>query len=423
LSVLLLVLSVVGVICFDNHNGFHDKLMELKLKAAALAKEPENLASLRHQSNALAATTGLYKTGECDENFVSSYTNVGPCIPFSSTQWIQYSISGSVGTQNLYSDAACSNLIVTSETTLESPNTCTTNSTVGYGFSNPGDGVYFKNYGTIAACNANNFIVETVDTLGCTAFSGSSVKISCTSDSLTVSSYAGTSCGGTASLTQTYTAAQLGFVTSCSDQNYQGLVFACQSSSSSSSSCFAGSETVQLQNGNTKQISQVEIGDAVLSYNPVSGVFSYSPVVSIPHAQNSRSASFVHLETEEGMGIKMTPDHLLPSGVCGSSTSSFPLSKASEVQVGSCVQTTEGQKKISFNNLEKGQGVYTIVTGEEFVVVNGIVASPFAVSHHLPNAYYNLHRFAYKAFPEILKSSVAGVLSATASFLSTFLSK
>ena len=50
----------------------------------------------------------------------------------------------------------------------------------------------------------------------------------------------------------------------------------------------------------------------------------------------------------------------------------------------------------------QGKGLYTVVTKEEYVVVNGIIASPFAANHMLANLYYNLHRFVYSSAPSFL---------------------
>ena len=50
----------------------------------------------------------------------------------------------------------------------------------------------------------------------------------------------------------------------------------------------------------------------------------------------------------------------------------------------------------------QGKGLYTIVTKEEYVVVNGIIASPFAVNHMLANLYYNVHRLVYASAPSLL---------------------
>ena len=56
--------------------------------------------------------------------------------------------------------------------------------------------------------------------------------------------------------------------------------------------------------------------------------------------------------------------------------------------------------------LISGLGVYTIVTKEEYLVVNGIIASPFGVNHMLANMYYNVHRFLYSCSPILLASSL-----------------
>jgi predicted Zn-dependent protease len=50
--------------------------------------------------------------------------------------------------------------------------------------------------------------------------------------------------------------------------------------------------------------------------------------------------------------------------------------------------------------------VYTIVTTEEFVVVNGIIASSFGANHMMANLYYNIHRFMYALSPFLLTSSL-----------------
>ena len=52
----------------------------------------------------------------------------------------------------------------------------------------------------------------------------------------------------------------------------------------------------------------------------------------------------------------------------------------------------------------QGKGIYSAVTlDNEFLVVDGVVASPFAMAHGLVNAYYNLHRAVYKTFPSLMK--------------------
>jgi Hint module len=126
-------------------------------------------------------------------------------------------------------------------------------------------------------------------------------------------------------------------------------------------------------------------------------------VVYIPHKRNKQSALFTHITTESGRDVKMTRNHILPSGVCGSSP--MPLIHASEVKAGNCIMTVSGEEKVYMVEKIQGEGVYTIVTNEEYIVVNGIIASPFGANHMMANMYYNIHRFLYTISPTLLAST------------------
>ena len=126
-------------------------------------------------------------------------------------------------------------------------------------------------------------------------------------------------------------------------------------------------------------------------------------MVYIPHRKNKQSTLFTHITTVSGGDVKMTQNHILPSGVCGSSP--LPLIYASEVSAGNCIMTVSGEEKVYMVEKVQGEGVYTIVTNEEYVVVNGIVASPFGANHMMANIYYNIHRFLYAISPSLLAST------------------
>lgn len=127
----------------------------------------------------------------------------------------------------------------------------------------------------------------------------------------------------------------------------------------------------------------------------------------MPHKRNKQQTEFVHIITEGSRDLKMTRNHILPCGKCGSSVShTFPLISASQVNVGDCVMTVSGEERVRSVEITQGLGVYTIVTKEEFVVVNGIIASPFGVNHMMANLYYNVHRFVYSIAPVLLASSL-----------------
>ena len=98
----------------------------------------------------------------------------------------------------------------------------------------------------------------------------------------------------------------------------------------SDKACFAGTETVTLESGESKFLSDVRVGDRILS-SDAAGQTSFSDVVFVPHGANSDKANFAHITTAEGRDLKMTPNHVIPAGVCGGSAlSSLPLIYASQ---------------------------------------------------------------------------------------------
>jgi hypothetical protein len=68
--------------------------------------------------------------------------------------------------------------------------------------------------------------------------------------------------------------------------------------------------------------------------------------------------------------------------------------------------TISGQEKVVSVASVKGKGVFTIITNEEYVVINGIIASPFGANHMMANLFYNVHRFAFALSPLLLDSSL-----------------
>jgi hypothetical protein len=77
----------------------------------------------------------------------------------------------------------------------------------------------------------------------------------------------------------------------------------------------------------------------------------------------------------------------------------------SAVSVGDCIMTVSGREKVAAVETMSGEGVYTLVTNGEFIVVNGIIASPFGGNHMIANLYYNVHRLIYMSYPALLKLS------------------
>ena len=195
------------------------------------------------------------------------------------------------------------------------------------------------------------------------------------------------------------------YVVRYSSQNYYSYRYTYYFSSRSleKKACFDGSETLHLESGEVRAISNVRVGDRVLSAD-AAGRTSYSDVVYVPHRANSDDALFTHITTTSGRDIKMTPSHIILAGPCHSSAP-LPLTYASLVSVGDCVMTVSGEDMVSTVETVQGKGLYTVVTKEEYVVVNGIIASPFAANHMLANLYYNIHRLVYTSAPSFLNNA------------------
>ncbi len=174
---------------------------------------------------------------------------------------------------------------------------------------------------------------------------------------------------------------------------------------SNDATCFAGSEMVTLESGLSKPIADVVVGDRVLASN-AQGVFTYSDVIAVPHAKNNYRVMFNEISLTNGADIRMTGEHLLPVAASCGVDAVFTITAAKNVAIDSCVMTTNGQSNVVSNNKIPGTGIYTIVTNEEYVVVNGVIASPFAVSHTVGNTFYNVYRVMYNYVPGAFKSSI-----------------
>jgi Hint module len=87
-------------------------------------------------------------------------------------------------------------------------------------------------------------------------------------------------------------------------------VYTAESSDSAEKACFAGSKTLSLELGEVRAISDVRVGDRVLSAD-AAGRTSYSDMAFVPHRANSDDALFTHITTASGCDIKMTPSHII----------------------------------------------------------------------------------------------------------------
>ena len=113
------------------------------------------------------------------------------------------------------------------------------------------------------------------------------------------------------------------------------------------------------------------------------GNISATKVLFLPHKTNTIRRNFDEIETKRGKKIQMTPNHLLP--LCDGS-----LVTARSLEEGDCLNTVDGADFVSSTKESiEGRGIYTAVTENEFLVVDGIVASPFALAHGIAHSFFN----------------------------------
>eukprot|EP00613_Pedinella_sp_CCMP2098_P030587 CAMPEP_0171731224 /NCGR_PEP_ID=MMETSP0991-20121206/28806_1 /TAXON_ID=483369 /ORGANISM="non described non described, Strain CCMP2098" /LENGTH=103 /DNA_ID=CAMNT_0012326201 /DNA_START=475 /DNA_END=783 /DNA_ORIENTATION=+ len=71
--------------------------------------------------------------------------------------------------------------------------------------------------------------------------------------------------------------------------------------------CFHGDGTVLLESGSSKRFSELSLGERIKTSDGRGG-FSFNPVLSLPHVNNTEPAAFLTLTTETGKKVDMTSD-------------------------------------------------------------------------------------------------------------------
>ena len=160
-----------------------------------------------------------------------------------------------------------------------------------------------------------------------------------------------------------------------------------------------------LESGNYIAIAEIKVGDRILAFTREME-YRFADVIAVPHQQNQIPSEFLHITTVEGKDLKLTAAHILPVGTCGGKKS---LKMASEVRSGDCLVTVDTKDEVIASVTHvNGKGIYTVVTDEEYIVVGGIVASPFAINHHAAQAFYTFHRMLNTWCPGLLSSKILG---------------
>lgn len=180
----------------------------------------------------------------------------------------------------------------------------------------------------------------------------------------------------------------------------------CNGSNCKNNNCFASTETVELESGKIKALSDVELGDRILTASLDGKNTQFSEVIALPHGSGSNdvTTTFAHIHTSAGRDIKMTLDHLILAKAA--SEPAFHLVQAGTLKVGQLLATIHGDEVVTSSSTVVQKGISTVVTSAGgLIVVNGIMASPFAINHGIVDSFYNIHRMVYYFTPKVLASS------------------
>ena len=151
-------------------------------------------------------------------------------------------------------------------------------------------------------------------------------------------------------------------------------------------SCFPGDATVIVDNGETKTMEQLRIGDKVLTQS-TSGDLLYSKVIMFMDSKpDAVINNYIEIETDNPKRrIELTKKHLILKSENGQS---FEATFAENVKAGDIIKALSSNgtslvttmvRKIKW---KRNYGAFAPLTEEGTVLVNGIMASCYALTEN-----------------------------------------
>eukprot|EP00929_Paragymnodinium_shiwhaense_P121050 TRINITY_DN93169_c0_g1_i1.p1 TRINITY_DN93169_c0_g1~~TRINITY_DN93169_c0_g1_i1.p1 ORF type:complete len:440 (+),score=50.94 TRINITY_DN93169_c0_g1_i1:163-1320(+) len=144
--------------------------------------------------------------------------------------------------------------------------------------------------------------------------------------------------------------------------------------------CFPGSSQMQVLGRGSMPLAAVATTDKVLVQH-ASGSFAYEPVLGFVHELSAATTSFVTIAHEHGE-LRASEQHLIVAG----GPSGFRTVAAGAVQVGDLLvksapfqSVSHASRVLSVWRSRDGSGMYAPLTSSGKVVVDGVVASSYAL--------------------------------------------
>lgn len=150
--------------------------------------------------------------------------------------------------------------------------------------------------------------------------------------------------------------------------------------------CFSLNSLVRLADGRDKRISDIDVGEKLLTWDGSQLVST--EFLLVLHRSSTDRTSFLDLRTRSDHRVTLTASHLLPVGHPNNRSVRFRLAK--DVQLGEQLIVFHGNGTREFSPLSKKivvieEGFVAPLTDRGTLIVNGIYSSCFAHvhSHHL----------------------------------------
>ncbi|KAK1136924.1 hypothetical protein K0M31_001456 [Melipona bicolor] len=160
------------------------------------------------------------------------------------------------------------------------------------------------------------------------------------------------------------------------------LISSQSSSTAKSGGCFPGRSLVRTEDGSTKRLDQVELGERIAALDN-HGDIVYSEVIAFLDRSVTERRQFVRLTTESGRVLTLTPAHLVP--VEGRSTVfAGKVRPGDKILVRDPADEKELRHRLRWDEvidtrLVLEEGIYAPLTNEGTVLVDDVVASCYAI--------------------------------------------
>lgn len=144
--------------------------------------------------------------------------------------------------------------------------------------------------------------------------------------------------------------------------------------------CFTAETTVQTSEGVSKKLSDLKIGEQILSVDLNTFELKFSELLLFLHFNPDETRQFVHVTLKSGKTLTVTPTHLVLTGSLTKNRIVF----AGDLKPSDTMLTSDSKNKLREDVIIEikqvmRKGVYAPLTEAGTVVVNDVLASCYAV--------------------------------------------